>query len=265
VTDNLRIVGLQMECSQDIEHNKNQILDCIKSQTNKTTTYIVTPEGALSGYFAGCDLEGTTQAICKIQTACKKYKVGIFLGTILADSEGIRNTAIVIDTHGEIIYNQNKVILVENDVGIGCIAGKTATRPCVLKDAANLTVTTTICNDFWGSAFSSTANNIPSTYIEMHEPDLMIHLTNGMRGMNNFIDDAHFKWHESNLQMQSLFWQIPIVCVDNCYHIDGVFYDGNTSAPSGVWYNGIKVASANTKQQDVFDYTFRIDKLKGQF
>ena len=65
---------------------------------------------------------------------------------------------------------------------------------------------------------------------------ILIHSSNGARG--NDKDKVYNTWHDANLKMISHITQIPIITVDNIYHINGEYYDGPTSSESGVVIDG---------------------------
>ena len=41
-------------------------------------------------------------------------------------------------------------------------------------------------------------------------------------------------WHNANLRWWAKSIGVPIITVDNVYHLNGDVYDGNTSSESGV-------------------------------
>ncbi len=77
----VRIAGLQMEVSYDIEANKKTILEAIGKAAAAEADFLMTPEGSLSGYNNSFDRELLLSALDEVTRAARVAGIGLILGT----------------------------------------------------------------------------------------------------------------------------------------------------------------------------------------
>ena len=77
----IRLAGLQMLVGSDISKNKEQILEGITKAATEGPTFLVTPEGSLSGYTSDFNQEELSRALEEVRAAAQKMRVGLMLGT----------------------------------------------------------------------------------------------------------------------------------------------------------------------------------------
>jgi predicted amidohydrolase len=95
----LTISGLQMDVTNDIKANRDLILDGIRKAAANGSTFLVTPEGSLSGYTSNFDQKELDEALKIVTAEASRQKVGLMLGTCFKKKMSGR----------EICYNQVRV------------------------------------------------------------------------------------------------------------------------------------------------------------
>ncbi len=95
----IRMAGLQMLVGSDIGKNKEQILEGITRAAKEGATFLVTPEGSLSGYTSNFNQEELSRALDEVREAARKVKVGLMLGTCFKE----------VKKGKELCYNQVQV------------------------------------------------------------------------------------------------------------------------------------------------------------
>ena len=89
----VRFAGLQMPVTQEIEKNKQVILDCLDWCKENKVNWLITPEGSLTGYFPNFDLvakdgvTGIQSAATELVAKAQSLQIGLALGTLWVDVE----------------------------------------------------------------------------------------------------------------------------------------------------------------------------------
>jgi len=257
----IRIAGAQIPVTPSVNDNVVTIKKAIDYAFENKCDYLVTPEAALSGYDHGGvaamdaginpfdhlpDLKG---GLVEVEEYAKG-KVGLCLGTLWKEEERFgnigRNQIRFYNKKGQLIGVTNKTYCInpqdlcfmEHDMekeGVRCWA--------LGNDSFKFNAVGLVCNDMWGHGWSG-GQMIPWAAKQnfnmngRNECQILIHATNGFRGNDKKMEELFDKWHHSHLTMLSWISEIPIITVDNCYHMDGTFYDGPTSSESGVVVRG---------------------------
>lgn len=237
----MRIAGAQIPCSKDVDKNLITIKQAIDWAVDNDCDFLVTPEGSLSGYLAEFDIDATVKGLADIEKYAKEKELGLCLGTLWVENEDIgdirRNQIRFYDRQGCFLGAANKTHgvkpdesflmndIVKDGVKVYRLLGNSDTG------RQYVNVVGLICNDLWPSGVQS----IPHI-AEKQGVNLLVHSSNGARG--NVRDNLYDDWHNAHLRMVSHNSQLPIITVDNIYHINGEFYDGPTSSPSGVVIDG---------------------------
>ena len=90
MTEPLKISGLQMHVSHDVTGNAGRIERGIQYAADMGAHWLLTPEGALSGYYTGFDRLQVAEAVERIAAAARGAGVGLALGTCYKDCDGER-------------------------------------------------------------------------------------------------------------------------------------------------------------------------------
>jgi len=262
----------QIERAKDfIDHasecDKNILPTNYKVGVNRPTySYLVFPEGFLSGYFPdflernGRTLEDLIEAEHEVTSYAKERGVGLFLSTLYVDDVGFkRNQCRVYDTKGNFLKAVNKTYTTEYEA---CLTGRITDidsngegiedanwRDYVLENnivdlpegPMGYRAAVFMCNDFWGAQMELDSLDhrpcLPRLALQYHNPSIIIHCSNAVRGNNRLYDMINWNWHSSWLEMISACGSV-VFSVDNSYKMDGTPWSGRTASPSGVWNIG---------------------------
>jgi predicted amidohydrolase len=262
----IRIGGAQIPVTDNIAENVKHIKEAINWASKNDVDMLLTPEGSLSGYmntFDELNDSNLSEAIKEVTSHSSSKNMYLALGT-----EYIKNinygkvkcsqiqyysdTALLIDS-----YDKQMVIPGENNYpgkGLKVVDFQIFNH----KGQTEFKIGSFICNDMWGQLDNKQIVTSDLFYYQNSNTNIIFHASNGFRGPEAGDEESNRKLKEFadiQLWMASRF-NIPIVTVDNCYKLDGSFYDGPTSSTSGVIHNGewlVKAAPAGT---DYFYYDF---------
>lgn len=249
----INFLGIQMNCTPDALINAKRI--CTALDDNPDVDYAITPECALTGYVQTWEKDAE-QALELVKEACKRNKTSIFLGSIWKfDLPFPENTAIVINSKGEIVDHVSKCLLIQYDMNIG-LGPSPEPKLIALPEHPEIMAGIMICNDFWGSPMMN-APTVPTVLANMGA-NIFIHLTNGDRNIGKTHDKVYWDWHTAWLQMMSRYHMLPIISVDNACALNGQPYAGRTSSPSGAWILGRPLLEDLPHSGEV-DFTVGID------
>jgi predicted amidohydrolase len=230
-----RIAGAQIPVTNNIYDNIKTIKTALDWAHENKVDFLLTPEGALSGYLNSFDalrelkLDDHIRQVT--QYACERG-VNLILGTeyIKPIDSGMVKCSQV---H---YYNDVGIKIADYDKQMPIPAemayiGQGPEEPVHIEGLGvngpyNFKAGTFICNDMWGDEVGDESD---------------------AQKMKEFAD--------VNIWMASRY-NIPIVTVDNCYKNDGSFYDGPTSSTSGIMQKGKWLAKANPTGTDYFYYDF---------
>jgi predicted amidohydrolase len=239
----MRIAGAQIPCSKVVADNVKTIKKAIDWSVGVGCDFLVTPEGSLSGYLPNYDVEATIKALPEIEKYAKEKGIGLCLGTLWIEDEPFgktrRNQIRFYDQEGAYLGAANKThgvrpdeTFLMNDIKKDGVKVYTLVsgNPKVGRD--HLQAVGLICNDLWPTGVQS----IPHI-AQRQGVDIMIHSSNGARG-DIKRDILYNDWHDAHLRMVCHNAQVPIITVDNCWHMNGEPYDGETSSESGVVIDG---------------------------
>jgi|TARA_B110000444_G_scaffold258679_1_gene300231 hypothetical protein len=275
----VRIAGAQIPCTPVVRDNVEHIKKAIDYAIENRCDYLVTPEGALSGYDHG-GIAATTFGIdpfenlsdledgLKTVEAYAKDKVGLCLGTLWKEKERFgdvgRNQIRFYAKNGQLRGATNKSFCInpqdlpfmEHDTNKdGLLAWKLG------DETFQFNVVGLVCNDMWGHGMSG-HKAIPWHAKQQYnmggrqDLQLFVHSTNGFRGNGKKMETLFNNWHHAHLTMMSYLSEIPIITVDNCYHMDGTEYHGQTSSESGVVVRGEFVTEVPRSGTQYFYHDF---------
>jgi predicted amidohydrolase len=99
VRSSVKVSGLQMLVTADVAQNESTILRGIERASEEGSDFLVTPEGALSGYYAGFDRATVSRAVDRVAARAQRSGIGLLLGTCFREAK----------EDGELCYNQVRV------------------------------------------------------------------------------------------------------------------------------------------------------------
>jgi predicted amidohydrolase len=215
----LAVAGLQMLESRDVSANERAIHRAIDQAAAAKTDFLLTPEGGLSGYYAGFDRETVAQAVVRVAAHAKESRLGLLLGTCYKELEH------AVSGTREYCYDQVRVYAPSGDY-LGAhskiLLCSPVTHPGTgeMKDyvAGSLRAFTwkglcfgaLICNDLWATPGFTT---IPNPYLALQLRNL------GAQVLFHAVatpgpDLSYRPYHESNQRLWAKALGIPIVTVN---------------------------------------------------
>jgi len=224
----VRVAGAQIPVGTDVVNNKIEILKAIDWAKENEVKHLLTPEGALSGYFAGWeyDYELVEDSLKEIEEHVKKTGINLSLGTNFKEKERVgevfRNEIRHYNSNGQIMgatYKTYGLPMFESclprdpDEDIVVVG---MDRPDDLR--TNIpSIVGMLCNDMWGYMEGRATSPLTTKIKNLGGIDAIFHATNGRkfdkRDLQQPIFDA---WHEGFFRMTAGNTLIPILTVDSC-------------------------------------------------
>lgn len=251
------LAGAQIPVTPDLDFNYREISQAIEWAGKNNVDYLLTPEGALSGYGNVIRSNEERNKLLYLEQQLIEessyYNINLCLGTIYWSEELRgdlrRNQIRFYDKQGNFCGAVNKQMLIPMDT---VIPGETFD----IIDVDNKKVTGLICNDMWGEYKNKTIATSSMRFFSANNVEILFHATNGPKGdvLGDIIKQKRlYDWCESNLYMQSLFG-IPIVTVDSTTTLSGEPIDNYTSSPSGILSNGEWLVQCPPNKKHYFKY-----------
>ena len=210
----LRVSGLQMLVSRDVAQNEKRILRAVDLAADQGADFLLTPEGSLSGYYAGFDGPEVASAVERVADRAREVEVGLALGTCYKELEdGV-----------EYCYNQVRVYAPEGDY-LGAYAKILRTSSLnhpgtgemaeyvegVLRvfDWNGVRFSALICNDLWATPGYTV---MPNPYLPWKLQQL------GAQVLFHAVHSGHHQrnraFHESSVDLWAYALKMPIVEVN---------------------------------------------------
>jgi predicted amidohydrolase len=227
--DTVRVSGIQMLVTHDVAKNETRIMQAIERAASDRADFLLTPEGSLSGYYAGFRREEVAEAVTRLAAAAKAVGIGLALGTCYKETEN----------GGEYCYNQVRIYSPEGEYlgyhakilrcsslhhpGTGemkdYVEGKLGTF-----EWRGIRFGALICNDLWATPRWTT---MPNPYLPWKLWQMGARVI--LHAIHSGRDQRHRAFHESSSELWARALALPIVQV-NAAPADG----GAVNAPSGV-------------------------------
>ena len=246
---NLRIAGLQMDVSNDIEENELTIIRNLNSLKNQNIDFLITPEGSLSGYTSQFDGDKLKNSLVRVQEAARTLNIGLVLGTCYKETIGGKeycyNQARVYLPDGTFIGAYSKILTCSplDNPGTGeimeYVQGSVKTF-----SVNNVEFGILICNDLWATPGYTT---IPNPYLpwKMQESgaEVIIHI------INSGTDQKYRKFHDASVELWAMTLKMPIV------EVNAAHGDSEINARSGIIdTDGKRIKTLGSKGEQMFIY-----------
>jgi len=222
----ITIAGFQMQVSKDLERNERVIHEAVDEATRAKADFLVTPEGSVSGYYAGFDRVAVTKAIDRIALHAKEAHVGLILGTCYKEEEEARRTwdPTYAAKREEFCYDQVRVFSPTGEY-LGAyskiLLGSSLQQPGTgeMKSFVAGTLRTfswngicfgvLICNDLWATPGSTT---IPNPYLPWQLKKMGAEVI--FHSVNTGHVERYRPYHESTEALWAWSLSVPIVTVN---------------------------------------------------
>jgi predicted amidohydrolase len=228
----IRIAGIQMPVRQEISGNAERILSALDRATGDKADFLLTPEGALSGYTHEFDTKALSSHRDIILKRARSSGIGLALGTCSIEADGLcYNQIRVLYPDGREDGFHSKILrcapLDDPEAGELRAYATTPLRTFRWKDT---TFGCLICNDLWATpGYTTIPNPYPAWQLQKMGSRFILHSVNcGSKGIAR-------PYHESALSLWALALKIPIVTVNACPEQDPVNSMSGVMGPQGEW------------------------------
>lgn len=208
------LTGLQMNVSNDIKINQEQIIAGIRKAVQEGASFMVTPEGSLSGYTSNFNQNELKTALEEIKAFAVKMKIGLMLGTCYKElkngKEFCYNQVRVYTPEGHFLGAYSKILRCSNiDLPgsgemVDYVEGELKTFVW-----NGLRFGILICNDLWATPGYTT---MPNPYLPLKLKQMgaqfIIHC------INSGTAQKYRPFHESSAELWALSTRIPILEVN---------------------------------------------------
>jgi predicted amidohydrolase len=257
-TSSIVLAGLQMNVTQDIRNNQEQIIAGIKKAAREGASFLVTPEGSLSGYTNNFKQSELTIALEEIKVIAKRMNVGLILGTcykeLIKGQELCFNQVRIYTPEGHFMGAYSKILRCSN-LDIPGTGEMVEYVEGVLKtfDWNGLRFGILICNDLWATPGYTT---IPNPYLawklKQMGAQLIIHC------INSGTVQKYRSFHESSAELWAFSTQIPILEVNAAHGDEKINAQSGLIDPNGE--RSIRIPDSGTQFFTVRIHTESVDK-----
>jgi predicted amidohydrolase len=208
------VSGIQMTVTNDIKSNKLQIITGIRRAVQEGASFLVTPEGSLSGYTSNFDQKELAPALDEVVTLAGKMKMGLMLGTCFKEringKEFCYNQVRVYTPEGQFLGAYSKILRCS---GID-LPGTGEMREYVegelrTFDWNGLRFGILICNDLWATPGYTT---MPNPYLPMKLKHMGAQFI--VHCINSGTVQKYRPFHESSAELWAFSTKIPILEVN---------------------------------------------------
>ncbi|WP_161602441.1 carbon-nitrogen hydrolase family protein [Tautonia marina] len=110
MAETLRVAAVQLRSTRGIDANVDRMIQHMQHLSEEGVQVAVFPECAVTGYFEDEATEATAE---QLASACRTAGIAAIVGTPSRDGEALYNSAVVIDSKGNVIERYHKVQLAE--------------------------------------------------------------------------------------------------------------------------------------------------------
>jgi predicted amidohydrolase len=215
----LRVAGIQMEVSDDIERNSATISRAIHQAASVGADILLTPEGALSGYTHNFNVAVVSTELSRVTTLAREYHVGLALGTCFRESDGLTyNQLRFYSTYGMCLGFHSKILKCGSmtDSTEGEIHHYASSELRVFP-FGEIPIGGLVCNDMWANpACTPMPDPHLSQQLAQKGARIIFHAVNGGRNGSVWGQEVIWHFHEANLRLRAAAGKVWIVTVDNC-------------------------------------------------
>lgn len=211
---NVRIAGLQMLVGADVSENESRILAGIERAAGDGADFLLTPEGALSGYYADFDRVQVAEALERVTTRAREFAVGLALGTcwkeIVAGREYCWNQVRVYSPEGEYLGFHAKILRC-SPLDLPGTGEMTSYVEGVLRtfEWKGVRFGCLICNDMWATPGCTV---VPNPFLPWKLKQMGAQFI--LHAINSGTVQFYKPYHESNVELWARSLGIPIVGVN---------------------------------------------------
>ncbi|MHA1681077.1 MAG: carbon-nitrogen hydrolase family protein [Promethearchaeota archaeon] len=221
----LNVSIAQIPVIGDVECNFEAISFGLDEAISSGADILLTPEGALSGYFPHVDQEQVEHFLGKLLDRAADNHVGLALGTIYRESADRNeyNQIRFYDKNGKFLGFHSKILKTTGE------REDYAHSELKIFDFHGIPIGGLICNDLWANpGCTDTPDPHLTRQLAGMGAKIIFHAVNGGRSADPFMAVIR-AFHESNLRLRAQAANLWIATVDNCFP-----FNIDCSAPSGI-------------------------------
>jgi predicted amidohydrolase len=254
----LRVAGIQMPVTNDINANVKHICAAIKHAAAEKADILLTPEGAVSGYRHDFNRASVKEAVKHITSYAQSNRLGLALGTCFVEDDNYCYNQIRFYTpDGTYLGFHSKILRCGTltDPPVGEINHYHLTDLKTFCWLPDLKVGGLICNDLWANPeCTPMADTHLSQQLARMGARIVFHAVNGGRNGSEWSEVA-WHYHDANLRMRARAGKIWIVTTDSStpLHLP-CSAPGGVISPQGNW-----VSRTLPQGLQFFVYTLQLD------
>ena len=209
-----------MLVSRDVAQNEKRILQAVELAAAQGSDFLLTPEGSLSGYYAGFDSQEVASAVERVADRAREATVGLALGTCYKQfEEGVEycyNQVRVYAPEGNYLGSYAKILRCSSlsHPGTGEMTEYVEGRLRTF-DWNGVRISALICNDLWATPGYTV---MPNPYLPWKLKQL------GAQVLFHAIYSGHHQrnraFHESSVDLWAYALKMPIVEVNALEYSD---------------------------------------------
>lgn len=243
----MRIAGLQMDVSNNIEKNESTIIKYLNNLKDENIDFLITPEGSLSGYTSQFDGEELKESLARVEQMAMELNIGLVLGTCYKETikgrEYCYNQARVYLPDGTFLGAYSKILTCSplDNPGTGeimeYVQGSVKTFSVNDVEFGIL-----ICNDLWATpGYTTTPNPYLPWKMQESGAEVIFHI------INSGTNQKYKKFHEASVELWAMTLNMPIV------EINAAHGDKEINARSGVIdQQGKRTKIAENRGEQIF-------------
>ena len=200
-----------MLIGKDVAENEKKIMDGIRRAADDGADFLLTPEGSLSGYWAGFDTQEVDEALTRVTAEAKRLGVGLAIGTCIREPEGgemvCRNQVRIYSPDGDLLGFHSKILRCSPlNTPDSCEIADYETSPLRTFEWNGVRFGTLICNDMWATPGCTTMPN-PFLVWQLRQmgAEVILH------AINSGIVQYYTPFHESSVGLWARSLGIHIV------------------------------------------------------
>jgi predicted amidohydrolase len=208
------LAGLQMNVTQVIKTNQEQIINGIRKAAKEGASFLVTPEGSLSGYTSNFKQSELIVALEEVRAVAKSMKVGLILGTCYKErvrtEELCYNQVRVYTPDGQFSGSYSKILRCSNlDSPGGGEMQEYVEGALKTFDWKGLRFGILICNDLWATpGYTTMPNPYLAWKLKQMGAQMIIHC------INSGTNQKYRPFHESSAELWALSTHLQILEVN---------------------------------------------------
>lgn len=228
----IKISGAKLPVTIDVHKNEQKIIAALERASKDHADILVTPEGALSGYYSGFDQEEVEQALLRVEEKAKQLGVGMALGVCYRENDSkCYNQLRFYDQKGNYLGFHSKILLCQNVLNLeeGECHDFSSTELKTF-EINGIVIGGLVCNDMWANPkFTDVDDPHLVQKLARMGAKIILHGVNGGSRDQSVSSKAARMYHEANLLMRAMAGNVWIATVDNSHPTDQY-----SAAPSGI-------------------------------